>query len=314
MLSAARADRLRPLLDGWLAAADHAARVASDPVELVRGYRDPLDIEVAGLLCASLAYGRVDLFKPLLRGLLARMGPSPAAFCRELSDRTPRPSGAAPQRWAGLEQFVYRFNVGADIGCLLLACGDAQRIHGSLGALFARCREEAASEGTALQRFSDWLRGRDFDPVVRRLGPPRALDHLLPTPATGGACKRLNLFLRWMVRGPDAVDFGLWPVPKSELIVPLDTHLARMARNLGLTARRDLSWRTADEISRSLCLLDPDDPVKYDFALCHFGMSGACPPRRRVERCAACPLRGGCLPGQRITRLASRIAPAPIFP
>jgi uncharacterized protein (TIGR02757 family) len=296
MLSPARAERLRPLLDAFLAAHDPLQRIPNDPVELVHRYRNPEDVEIAGLLCASLAYGRVDLFKPVLRGLLDRMGPSPAAFCRRL------PEGGA---WAGLEDLVYRFNRGADLGCLLWACGEAQREHGSLGALFARgLREGDGSLRDGLERFSSWLRGRDFGAVRRQLGRPRALEHLIPAPSTGGACKRLNLYLRWMVRSPaGGVDFGLWRVAPALLVIPLDTHIARMARNLGLTARRDLSWRTAEEITASLRLLDPEDPIKYDFALCHFGMSGACPPQRRAVRCLRCELRPGCGPGSRIVRL-----------
>jgi uncharacterized protein (TIGR02757 family) len=306
MLSAERAERLRPLLDGFLAGHDPTQRFPNDPVELVHRYHKPEDIEIAGLLCASLAYGRVDLFKPVLTKLLDRMGPSPAEFCRRLP---------TARDWAGLEDLVYRFNRGADLGCLLWACGEAQREHGSLGALFARGLHDG--DGTlrdGLERFSAWLRGRDFKAVKQHLGRPTALEHLLPTPSTGGACKRLNLYLRWMVRGRDGgVDFGLWPLSPALLVIPLDTHIARMAQNLGLTARRDLSWRTAEEITASLRRLDPRDPIKYDFALCHFGMSGACPPKRRADRCVACELRSGCGPGSRIVRLRhsiQRVAPA----
>lgn len=308
MLSPDRAARLRPLLDAFLARHDPRLRIPSDPVELVHRYRRAEDLEIAGLLCTSLAYGRVDLFKPVLARLLDRMGPSPADFCRRL------PTG---RDWAGLEDVVYRFNRGADLGCLLWACGEAQRDFGSLGALFVRSlREGNGTLRDGLERFTGWLRSRDFGPVRKQLGRPRALEHLLPAPSTGGACKRLNLYLRWMVRGRDeGVDFGLWPLPPALLVIPLDTHIARMARNLGLTARRDLSWRTAEEITAALRLLDPADPIKYDFALCHFGMSGACPPLRRADRCLACELRPGCGPGSRIVRLrrfgdAAAVAPA----
>lgn len=308
MLSAERAERLRPLLDGFLAGHDPLQRFPNDPVELVHRYTSPSDIEVAGLLCASLAYGRVDLFKPVLTKLLDRMGPSPSQFCRDM------PSG---RHWAGLEDLVYRFNRGADLGCLLWACGEAQREHGSLGALFEQgLRDGDGTLRDGLERFIRWLRGRDFGAVRRRLGRPRALEHLLPAPSTGGACKRLNLFLRWMVRGKTGgVDFGVWRLPPSLLVIPLDTHIARMARNLGLTARRDLSWRTAEEITASLRLLDAHDPIKFDFALCHFGMSGACPPKRTAARCIVCELRSGCGPGSRIVRLrafhtAAAVAPA----
>jgi uncharacterized protein (TIGR02757 family) len=294
VLSARRAHLVKELLDGLRAAHDPAERIPHDPVELVHLYRAPDDVEVAGLLCASLAYGRVDLFKPVLRRLLAAIGPSPAAFCREMPERP---------RWAAFEGIVYRFNKGADLACLLWACGEALRRHGSLGALFARSFQEGGGVRGGLERFTGWLRAVDFAPVRRRLGAPRALEHLLPAPGTGGACKRLNLYLRWMIRGPDAVDFGVWRLPPSALVIPLDTHIARMSRNLGLTRRRDLSWRTAEEITAALRLLDPEDPVKYDFALCHYGMSGLCPPARRLARCRSCELRRGCGPGTRLVRL-----------
>ena len=144
-------------------------------------------------------------------------------------------------------------------------------------------------------------------PIRKALGKERGLHHLLPNPLGAGAAKRLNLYLRWMVRGPDAVDFGIWKsIPASALLIPLDTHIGRIAKRLGLTARNDLSWRTAEEITASLRKLDPEDPVKYDFALCHYGMSGVCPVKPRAENCARCLLWDGCRTGQRtVRRLAS---------
>jgi endonuclease III len=98
-----------------------------------------------------------------------------------------------------------------------------------------------------------------------------------------------------MVRGPDGVDLGVWRgVPPAALVVPLDTHVHRVARALGLTRRRDASWRTAEEITAGLRRIDPDDPVRFDFALCHLGMSGRCPARRDPARCAECVLAAEC--------------------
>ena len=296
MISAARAALLRPTLDALRAWAIAERRIEDDPIELVHRYESPRDREVAGLFCASLAYGRVDLFKPLLRSLLDAMGSSPAAFCHELArTRDMRP----------FANRIYRFNVGSDLACLAWACGAALRGHGSLEALF---RSGLASESdedwrNALASFTRALREQDFAEVQKRLGPPRALDHLLPRPEGNGACKRLNLYLRWMVRGEDGVDLGVWTLPPSRLFVPLDTHLGRMARNLGLTRHRDLGFRSVQEITASLRRIAPDDPVKYDFALCHFGMSGLCPSQRSVARCARCALRADCLAGARILRL-----------
>jgi uncharacterized protein (TIGR02757 family) len=305
MISPERALALRPELEALRAWAIAERRIADDPVEIVHRYDSPRDREVAGLFCASLAYGRVDLFKPLLGSLLGAMGRSPAAFCEDL------PQSGDLRPFAGK---VYRFNVGSDLACLAWACGVALRSHGSLEALFRAGLSSSGAkvEGTsdpdaqwrlALSAFTSRLREQDFSFIRANLGPPRALDHLLPRPEKNGACKRLHLYLRWMVRRPDGVDLGVWSLPPSRLSVPLDTHLGRMAKNLGLTGRRDLGYRTALEITRSLRRIDPLDPVKYDFALCHFGMSGLCPARRAAPRCRECVLLRDCLAGQKIVRL-----------
>ncbi|MBW2258057.1 MAG: DUF2400 family protein, partial [Deltaproteobacteria bacterium] len=126
---------------------------------------------------------------------------------------------------------------------------------------------------------------------------PRGFRTFLPSPTGGSACKRWNMFLRWMVRPPtEGIDLGLWDsLPPSALVVPLDTHVLRIARLVGLTRRRDGSWRTAAEITANLRLLDPDDPVRFDFALAHLGISGACKGRRDEAVCSACPLRPVCV-------------------
>ena len=298
MLSPRRAGALRPALDRFLAGFDAAARLAFDPVEMPRRYPDPGDAEVAGLLAASLAYGRADLFKPRLEAVLRAMGPRPASFAGAFAE-APYPGAFA--------SFRYRFNRPADVAALVAAVGFLRARHGSLGARFAALLAEEGSRAgargeplrRALARFAAELREAPPVEALLRGRGRRGLKHLLPDAGGAGACKRWNLYLRWMVRGPDAVDLGLWPgVPRSALVVPLDTHLARIGRCLGLTRRRDLSWRTAEEITRSLRLLDPEDPVRYDFALCHLGMSGACPARRDPARCRGCPLLEVCLVGR----------------
>ncbi len=290
-LTTARAAALRPLLVALDARLDRAARLAADPVELPRRYRDPLDQEVAALFAAALAYGRADVFKPLLARVLDGMGRSPAAFVRAFA-RDPDP---------GVFAFaVYRFNRPSDVAALAAAAGDVALRHGSLGARFgALFREEGEGPGAlrpALARFARELReAPPVAPLLRGRGS-RGLRHLLPDAAGAGASKRWNLYLRWMVRGPDAVDLGAWGdlVPTSSLVVPLDTHVHRVARCLGLTRRNDASWRTAEEITAALRRVDPEDPVRFDFALCHLGMSGGCPARRDPRRCEVCPLAAAC--------------------
>jgi len=305
-LSPARAALLGPVLDRFQRGYDAGARIGFDPVELPRRYPDPGDAELTGLVSAALAYGRADLFKPRLEELLAAMGPRPARFAEELARR---PTSGP---FAG---FRYRFNRPEDVAALVAAAGWLRREHGSLGARFAALlAEQQGRDGAlrqALSRFSRDLRGAPpVAGLLRRRGP-RGLAHLLPDAALPGACKRWNLYLRWMVRGPDGVDLGLWRgVPAAALVIPLDTHVARIGRYLGLTDRSDLSWRTAAEITANLRLLDPDDPVRFDFALCHLGMSGACPARRDRLKCAACPLREHC----RARARTAAVGPSPRWP
>jgi uncharacterized protein (TIGR02757 family) len=286
ILSFTRRERVQPALDELLRTCDRTARIARDPIELVHRYSRADDREIVGLLASSVAYGRVDLFKPRLAALLARLGPNPSAVARE----------AAPKEILALTaQFNYRMTGPGDIGALIAAGGRAQARFGSLGALARTCFDAADGlQREALDRFVTTLWQIDLRPFVGQRKLTRRLAHLVASPGGQSACKRLNLYVRWMVRGPDGVDFGLWPLPASALVIPLDTHVHRISRFLGLTRRTDLSWRTAEDITARLRHLDPEDPVKYDFALSHLGISGDCPARPDPTCCARCPLRPIC--------------------
>ena len=281
-----RAELLKPPLERLLRETDAPARLRGDPVELPHRYSQPEDIEVAALLSAALAYGRVDLFKPRLTALLEKLGPRPGRLARnstavELLERT--------------RGFSYRMTDERDVACLLLGAGSILRQHGSLGARFTQHFKERGGLREALGGFVDDLMAPDFSAITGKREPTRRLKHLLPHPDRGSACKRLNLFLRWMVRGPDGVDFGLWKdIPAEALVVPLDTHVHRIGRFIGLTARKDLSWKTAEDLTSKLRHLDAKDPVRYDFALSHLGISGTCAARKDLRRCAGCPLKPIC--------------------
>ena len=293
-LSPRDADRLRPRLEAFLASTDGRQRIAFDPLEFPHRYQDPRDIEVSALLAAALAYGRADLFRPKVDALLRRMGPSPAAFVRDLD------VAGARELLAG---FVYRFNVGTDVAVLLLGMGQALREWGGLEALFLHGWEARGTWHGALDAFTSALRAVPLEPLRAALGPERGLHHLLPSPLGPGAAKRLNLFLRWMVRGPDGVDLGVWKrVRPSALLIPLDTHIGRISQHLGLTRRKDLTWRTAEEVTTSLRALDAEDPVRFDFALCHYGMSGVCPAQPVPEHCSRCLLLPACSTGRKTVK------------
>jgi hypothetical protein len=125
---------------------------------------------------------------------------------------------------------------------------------------------------------------------------------LLPDPADGSACKRMNLYLRWMIRN-DGIDPGLWRFARpDQLVLPLDAHLSRIARYLGLTRRATNGWLAASEAAASLKLLDPADPLKYDFALCRLGILKDCPAKPDRKKCRSCMLLPVCRAGTSLTR------------
>ncbi len=251
--------RIRALLEGLARRVPIERRVAIDPVSFARAYEGAVDREVAGLLAASLAYGRVEAFRPKIQAVLEALGRRPGQRARDLSPDEAR------RLFRG---FAYRFHRGPDLARLVLGIGAALRDHGSLGGWLA-----AASDGgvlplrEALARFVRGLRaheGRGRRPLSF---------HLLPDPESGSACKRLNLFVRWMVRPDDGVDLGLWTVYRPcDLVVPLDVHVARAGRLLGFSERRTADWRMAEEVTAGLARIDPVDPLRFDFPLSHLGM------------------------------------------
>lgn len=278
--------RLKAPLEALCRDARWAERVERDAIRYPNRYAAPADREIVALLSACLAYGRVDLFGPWIEWTLARMGDSPHRFVVEFD---------AARDAGRFEGFVYRFNRPHD---LVAFCAAGRRVleeHGSLGALFTSGFERAGGDiGAALEGFVEAFIGGDVPRMFPRGRLSYGYRHWFPRPSTGGACKRLNLFLRWMIRR-DAPDFGLWRgVPPSALLIPVDTHIENMARSIGLTRRRTRNWKMAEEITARLRALDPDDPVKYDFALCHKRMSGQCLNRRDAEVCGPCHLRPVC--------------------
>lgn len=278
----AHVDALRPALEALYQHFDYAQRLEADPLGLVHAAA-PADRELVGFIAAAFAYGRVDLFLPKLRALFGWMIEEAGGVRRFVE------GFEAGRHRAWLGAFRYRVTSGAHLGRLVEGLRILLERHGSLeGAFAAGMGAEDEDVGPGLGRFVAEIYGAGS-------APDRGLKHLVPSPLGGSACKRLNLWLRWMVRRQGGVDLGLWTaVRPSQLILPLDTHTARMSYNLGLTHREDLSWRTASEVTALLRRMDPLDPVKYDFALCHLAMAGGCPARRRDEICGACGLHGLC--------------------
>ena len=263
---------------------------ASDPVHIVRRYADPADREVVGFCAAGLAFGRVASVLNSIESLLAVMGPAPAAFVRRFD---PARDGAS------LAPLVHRWIRGRDLAALMLVLQRMLREHGSIESFFLAGDDPAAPDiGPAVNAFSTRALEVDLRPAYGRVPKRAGVCYFFPRPSAGSACKRLNLFLRWMVR-KDAIDLGVWTrVAPSRLIVPLDTHVIRLGRCLRLTRYKSPGWNMAAEITSSLRALNPDDPVRYDFSLCHVGMMNAC-GYGRAQRDTQCPLRGLCRPRSR---------------
>jgi len=283
-MTSARA--LREPLEHLYRGFDYTARVEFDAIRFPLRYADPRDRELVALLAACLAYGRVDLFGPQLDGVFAAMGASPAAFVL----------GFDPRRDArAFEGFWYRFNRPRDLTAFCVAARDLLVRHGTLEKVFlAGDPDPRGPIGPALERFARAFLEADLGEVFPRGRLSRGYRHLFPRPSVGGPCKRLHLFLRWMVRR-ESPDFGLWTgVSPSRLLIPVDTHVENIARSIGLTRRKSRTWRMAEEITRRLAEIDPADPVKYDFALCHKRMSGDCLDRRDAKVCAPCGFKSVC--------------------
>lgn len=289
-----RRPALRAHLEALYRQTDAAVRLQDDPVAWAHRYDDPRDAELAGLLAAGFAYGRVSLFRPVLAQLfeLADARGGPRAWVEGFDPKCDGPV---------LEPLVYRWNRGIDVVLLLAALQRVLRrvdgIEALLGDPEAGIREgltravDALREAAVQEAPRCGLEARSFSEL------PRGFRTFLPSPAGGSACKRLNMYLRWMIRPPtEGIDLGLWTrwCP-DQLVVPLDTHVLRIARFLGLTRRKDGSWRTAEEITDALRACDPHDPVRYDFSLAHLGISGSCKGHRDEGTCALCPLDPVCM-------------------
>jgi uncharacterized protein (TIGR02757 family) len=276
-----REERIKKALDAVRGRCDVAARREADPVGFVHRYADAQDRELVALAAACVAFGNVKAIRAKMGDLLDRLGPNPAS----IADHPSR----IRARLRGWKHRVFR---GDDVARLLIGARRVQRTHGSLGALFEAELGRTASLREALGAWCDAIRSAGG---LRRDGPRRGPAHLLADPRGPSSSKRLLLFLRWMVRAPDGVDLGLWNVDPAALLVPVDVHIHKLAYNLGFTRRRAASWRTTEEITQSLARLDPSDPTKYDFSLCHMGMLQRCPSRRDASRCEGCGVKPVCI-------------------
>jgi uncharacterized protein (TIGR02757 family) len=273
---------LKRTLDRFYRDYDFGGRMRSDPIEFPHRFKNAPDVEVVAFLSSSFAYGRVDVFKNTVERILSRMGTSPYDFLLHLDINKARGS------FSGIR---YRFNENEDILCLLFVLHSILEKDSSIETAFGKSyHRDNANIGNGLSGLMRTMLEIDTTKVYGRDIRPAGYLQFFPSPANGSACKRANLFLRWMIRDRD-IDFGIWDsIPKNKLVIPLDTHIARISRCLGFTKRKSQDWKTAVEITEALKGLDPQDPLKYDFALCHQGISGLC--KGKAETCDSCVFRG----------------------
>ena len=233
-----------------------------DPIEYVRAFTDPADIEIAGLLASSLAYGMVETIRSSVRGIFAITG-------KNINDFVQSTSFTRKQKL--FRGFKHRFNDGYDISLFFECLRPALEAHGSLQALFHDVSSHG--NGAIVRPLNEFVKRLRSWAAENSRTTSKSFNHLLPLPEQGSACKRLNMYLRWMVRSNDGIDLGIWnSVSPAMLIIPVDTHIAQIAQKLHLTTRTTVDWRMAEEITGQLKKISPSDPVKYDFSLCRAGM------------------------------------------
>ena len=260
----------------------------NDPLSFCHRFNKPEDMEVAGLIASSFAYGNVKIILRNLEKIFASVGSSPRLFAERFE----------PEQGARLfSGFKHRFNDSRDLCALFYAIRMMIESAGSIESFFYNGYDTRQDDlGTAMTRFSSSILAFDYTPVFGSATPPAAsyFRFLFPSPTSGSACKRLCMYLRWMIRPADSIDLGIWKrIPPSKLIIPVDAHIQRICRLLGFTARKQADWRMACEITAELRKLSPEDPVRYDFSICHLGISEGC-SGNSAENCMACAVYAVC--------------------
>ena len=250
--------KLKQKLEYYYKAFDKS-QLMPDPLQFPHLFKNERDVEVMAFIASVFAYGNVKHIINSLNRFLELSNNQPFRFIQEF---TPGKSTSS--------KFIHRFYSSKDIFHLFMLLHFAYKEFGSLKKLFLfGYNPKDENLKNAITNFNLYFllkAQKEFGKLSR------GIIFMFPLPEKGSACKRINLFLRWMVR-KDELDFGLWnEISTSKLTIPVDTHVARICKHLKLTKRKSVSWKMAVEITDNLKKFDPNDPVKYDFAICHIGM------------------------------------------
>jgi uncharacterized protein (TIGR02757 family) len=259
--------------------------LAQDPIAEVRPMAtDPRAAEIAGLLAATLAIGNTTAIRRAFREVRRRVGDDLVAWVD---------GSAGPRAAQHLRSFRHRWVRGEQLTQLARTVRSIYTNYSSVEELFLDGYRSGGFAG-GLNALAYRLRA---GPDSNGTPAPRGYANLFPSPfdRSRSACKRLTLYARWMTR-TGFPDLGIWSrLPTGELRIPLDQHVYWIAYHLGLTARRTRNWATVEEVTEALRRIDPIDPVRFDFVLCHTGISGDCPKRRDMTVCGPCLVRPDCL-------------------
>ncbi|MBN2444505.1 MAG: TIGR02757 family protein [Spirochaetales bacterium] len=248
-------NNIREFLDHIYDKYNHRGYVTTDPIQFVHSHADASNYELMGLVAASLAYGRVAQICKSIAVVLHCMTLTPECLIHTDDKQLIRHFTA----------FKHRFTPGEEISAFFIACKKIYKLHGSLENCFLSHYKE--TDTTFIPALTGFVGELKSYTQLKKLS-------LIPDPEKNSACKRLHLFLRWMVR-KDEIDPGPWSdLPASKLIIPLDTHMHRIGHSLGFTQRKQADIKTALEITGHFKTINPEDPVKYDFALTRMGMKG----------------------------------------
>lgn len=233
------------------------SKIQPDPVQYPHRFTKEQDIEIMAFIASVFAYGNVKQINSSLNKFLEIANNKPFDFISNFNHKTN-------------VEFQHRFYSKDDIkNYFLLLNIIIEKYHSIKSFFLFGYSDKHINVKQAINSFSK----RALDIFERRIEElTTGIKFFFPNPNKGSACKRINLFLRWMVR-KDEIDFGLWQeIPKSKLVIPVDTHIAKISRTLKLTTVKNISWKMAEEITQNLKKFDSEDPVKYDFSLCHIGM------------------------------------------
>ncbi len=257
---------LKPALEAAFQDYHHNKESRLDPISLVSSYTNPQDREVVAFIVALLSYGNVRTIIQSGTKALTPLGTTPFKYL--ISDEP-------LNLWS---DFKHRFTTGKDIEIMSHWLRQILKTEGSLERFFIKVNP--APHLSMKEKLSHFVKGIWSQSLPKSLHPDltkrkRNLKYLISDPEQGSACKRLNMFLRWVVRPQDGVDLGLWKkVSTRELMLPIDTHLLQTLKNLRWIRTNQATWKTVERATQKLREISEEDPIRYDFALCHLSMSG----------------------------------------